>query len=341
MAGLVDRIKNDVKKAGTSKGKFMYFRPDTKVRIRFLQDMDDGLELVFHDSFEKSINVPCQEVFGRSCDYCDNGDVRTRTQYCWSVWDYEAKEVKLFMFAVNNFTPIPALMAMFDNYTTITDRDYVVSVTGKGTGKSYSVIPMDKVRFRNDKAKPYSEKAILKMLDKAFPCDGSKDDEDDHHSKKRPAAKSKVKSKPADDSWSDDEDSLPDTEELEEMKPSKLYSLCRERDIEVAAKKSVEYYVEKLEEWRLDHEDEPKDGHEDESEDDYDDGQDWGDEDDDEVSDYSKMSVKELYTLCKERSIKVEPRKVAKYYIKQLEEYDNAQDDWGDEDEEDNWGDED
>ena len=33
----------------------MYFRPDTKVRIRFLQDMDDGLELVFHDSFEKSL----------------------------------------------------------------------------------------------------------------------------------------------------------------------------------------------------------------------------------------------------------------------------------------------
>ena len=165
MAGLVDRIKNDVKRAGTNKGKFMYFRPDTKIRIRFLQDMDDGLELVFHDSFEKSVNVPCQEVFGRSCDYCEDDELRTRTQYCWSVWDYEAKEVKLFMFAVNNFTPIPALMAMFENYGTITDRDYVVSVSGKGIGKSYSVIPMDKVRFRNDKAKPYSEKSVLKMLE--------------------------------------------------------------------------------------------------------------------------------------------------------------------------------
>lgn len=270
MAGLVDQIKNDVKKAGTNKGKFMYFRPDIKIRIRFLQDMDDGLELVFHDSFEKSINVPCQEVFGRSCDYCDSDGVRTRSQYCWSVWDYEAKEVKLFMFAVNNFTPIPALMAMYDNYGTITDRDYVISVSGKGTSKSYSVIPMDKVRFRNDKAKPYSEKAVMKMLDKAFPCDGSdEDDEDERPARKKSTSKSKAKSKQAeDDGWNEDEDSLPSTDELEEMKPQKLYNLCRERDIEVASKKSVEYYVDKLEEWRLDHEEEV--------EDDYDDDQDWG-----------------------------------------------------------------
>lgn len=332
MAGLVDRIKNDVKRAGTNKGKFMYFRPDIKVRIRFLQDMDDGLELLFHDSFEKSVNVPCQEVFGRSCDYCEDDELRTRTQYCWSVWDYEAKEVKLFMFAVNNFTPIPALMAMFENYGTITDRDYVVSVSGKGISKSYSVIPMDKVRFRNDKAKPYSEKSILKMLDKAFPCDSSNsdDDEDDRPSKRRPASKVKSKSKQDDDSgWNEDEDSLPATEDLEEMKPQKLYNLCRERDIEVASKRSVDYYVEKLEEWRLDHEEV--------DDDDYDDDQDWGDED--EVPDYSEMSVKELYNLCKERSIKVEPKKVAKYYISQLEEYDAAQDDWGDEDEEDDWED--
>lgn len=331
MAGLVDRIKNDVKRAGTNKGKFIYFRPDVKVRIRFLQDMDDGLELLFHDSFEKSVNVPCQEVFGRSCDYCEDDELRTRTQYCWSVWDYEAKEVKLFMFAVNNFTPIPALMAMFENYGTITDRDYVVSVSGKGISKSYSVIPMDKVRFRNDKAKPYSEKSILTMLDKAFPCDSSNgDDEDDRPSKRRPASKVKSKSKQDDDSgWNEDEDLLPVTEDLEEMKPQKLYNLCKERDIEVASKKSVDYYVEKLEEWRLDHEEV--------DDDDYDDDQDWGDED--EVPDYSEMSVKELYALCKERSIKVEPKKVAKYYIKQLEEYDAAQDDWGDEDDEDDWED--
>ena len=47
------------------------------------------------------------------------------------------------------------------------------------------------------------------------------------------------------------------------------------------------------------------------------------------------MSSQELYKLCKERKIDVEARKPAKYYIKQLEDYDKAQDDWGDDEDED------
>ena len=255
----------------------------------------------------------------------------------WSVWNYETNEVQLFMFPVNNCSPIPALMAMYDNYSTITDRDYVISVSGKQQNKTYSVVPMDKVRFRNEKAKPFSEKAILKMLDKAYPCDAvSSDDDDEDEAPKKRQSKSAVEksSKKQDEDWGDD-DKLPSTEELEEMSAQKLYNLCRERDIDVAIKKKVEYYVDKLEQWRLDHEDEGE-----ESDDDYD-----ADEEqkDDEAPDYSEMSAQELYKLCKERSIKVDPKKNAGYYIKQLEEYDKAQDDWGDEEESDNdeWEDED
>lgn len=338
MAGLVDSIKNDVKKAGTNKSKFIYFREGQKQRVRFLVDMDDGMEVKFHDSFERGINVPCQELFGRDCPYCEDDGVRTRSQYVWSVYNYETKEVQLFMFPVNNCSPIPALMAMYENYGTITDRDYVISVSGKQQNKTFSVVPMDKVRFRNDKAKPFADKAILKMLDKAYPCDASSDDDDDEDDYK-PAKKSKggkKQSKAQDEDWGDD-DKLPPTEELEEMSAQKLYNLCRERDIDVATKKKVEYYVDKLEQWRLDHEDEDE-----EPDDDYDDDQDWGDEEEDEAPDYSEMSAQELYKLCKERDIKVAPKKNAKYYIKQLEEYDKAQDDWGDEEEsdDDEWEDE-
>lgn len=52
------------------------------------------------------------------------------------------------------------------------------------------------------------------------------------------------------------------------------------------------------------------------------------------------MSARELYKLCKERGLDVAPKKSEKYYIKQLEEYDEAQDDWGDDEEEDDWEDE-
>ena len=279
--GLVDKIKSDVKKSGQNKGKFIFFREGQKTRIRFLTDMDDGMEVTFHDSFERSVNVPCQDLFGRGCPYCEEDGLRTRSQYIWSVYDYEAKEVKLFMFPVNNCSPIPGLMAMFENYGTITDRDYVISVSGKQQNKTFSCVPMDKVKFRNEKAKPYSEKAILKMLDKAFPCDESDEDEDDEEvttKKRAPKSTGKKSSR------------KPEPEE-----------------------------------------DEDDDYDEDESCD--------GDDDEDEV-DYSEMSAQELYKLCKEREIKVQPKKPAKFYIKQLEEYDKAQDDWGeDEDDEDEWED--
>ena len=278
--GLVDKIKADVKKSGQNKSKFIYFREGTKQRIRFLNDMDDGMEVTFHDSFAESINVPCQEHFGRSCPYCDDENLRTRSQYIWSVWNYETKEVQLFMFPVNNCSPIPALMAMYENYGTITDRDYVISVSGKQQNKTFSVVPMDKVKFRNEKAKPYSEKSILKMLDKAFPCDDNDEEDEDEVPKKRaPKSTSDKKSR----------------------------------------------------------KNEPE---EDEDDDDYDADEDWEDNESEDTLDYSEMSAKELYQLCKEREIKVAPKKPAKYYINQLEEYDKAHEDWEDEDDED-WEDED
>lgn len=277
--GLVDKIKADAKKSGSNKGKFIYFREGTKLRVRFLQDMDDGMEVTFHDSYEQGINVPCQEHFGRSCPYCEDESIRTRSQYIWSVWNYEAKEVQLFMFPVNNCSPIPALMAMYENYGTLCDRDYVISVSGKQTTKSYSVVPMDKVKFRNEKAKAYSEAQVLKMLDKAWPCE---------------------------DSDSDDED---EEDEAPKRKADKKAS-------KVNTKKPV---------------------------DDDDEDDDWGDDDTDETPDYSEMSAKELFKLCKERGIDVKPKKPEKFYIKQLEEYDKAQDDWGDDDDydDDEWEDED
>lgn len=275
---LIDKIKADVKKGGQNKRKFTYFKEGQKQRIRFLQDMDEGMEIPFHDSYELGINVPCQELFDRECPYCDDESLRTRNQYVWSVYNYEAKEVQLFMYAVNNCTPIPALMAMYENYGTLTDRDYVISVTGKAQNKTYSVVPMDKVKFRNAKAKPYSNKAVLQMIDKAYPCEGTEDEEEDE------APKRKKKK---------------------------------------ASKKPVKKVVEEPEE-----------------ENDYDGEEEWEEAEESE-NDYSSMTPLKLYKLCKEREIEAEKKKPAKYYINLLEEYDNAQEDWGDaeedEDSEDEW----
>lgn len=278
---LVDKIKSDVKKSGSNKGKILFVREGTKVRIRFLNDMEDGLEIPFHDNYTKGITpVPCQEVFGRNCPYCDeDADVRTRSQYVWSVYDYEAKEVKLFMYPVNNCSPIPAIMSMYENYGTLTDRDYVISVTGARQNKTFSVVPMDKVKFRNPKAKPYSKSAVLKIIDKAYPVDTDVDEEED-----------------------DEEEYIQNTKKRPPKSNAKSKSMVVE----------------------------------DNDEDDWDE-----EEGGEETPDYEEMSPKELFKLCKERGIKVQPKKPQKYYIKQLEEYDQAQDDWGDEEGEDEWEDDD
>lgn len=275
--GLLDKIKNDAKKSGQNKSKFIYFREGQKQRIRFLQDMDEGMEIVFHDSFEQGINVPCQELFGRECEYCNDSSLRTRSQYCWSVWNYETSEVQLFMFAVNNCSPVPALVSMYEAYGTLLDRDYVISVSGKQQNKTFSVVPMDKVKFRNTKAKPYSKKAVLQFIDKAWPSDDEPDEDDD-----------------------------------EDYTPKKKQSK--------SAKKTRDDY---------------------DVEDDYDEDVDVDDEDEDDDNDYESMSAKELFQLCKKRKIDAMPKKSQKYYIKLLEEYDEAQSDWGDdEDEDDEWEDE-
>ena len=238
---LVNDIKNQVKKSGSNKGKFLYFKSGTKIRVRFLSDMEEGFKFSFHDSFDKGINVPCQEVFGRDCPHCDDDDLRTRDQYCWSVWDYDAKEVKLLLAPVNNCSPIPALVAMYDTYGTLTDRDYVITKQGQQQTTTYSVVPMDKVKFRNEKAKALSESKVLSLLDKAFPCD---EGEDDDAPKKKKAPKKTQEKKSRD--WEDDEDEAEEID-YEEMSAKELYALCKEIDPKVAPKKSKEYYIDILE----------------------------------------------------------------------------------------------
>lgn len=262
--GLLDKIKQDAKNAGGNKGKFFYVKDGDKRRIRFLEDMDDGKEIVFHDSFEANINVPCRENFGKDCPYCNEEGLRTRTMYAWSVWDYDAKEVKIFMYAMNNCSPIGALAAAYETYGTLTDRDYIISCTGKQKDKQMAALPMDKQKFRNDKAKPFSQKAFLEILDKAYPDEYSDEDNEPKMKKKSSAAKANKKAEEV------DEDDVPD---LPFSSPS-----------------------------------------------------------DDE---YSDMSAKELFKLCKERDIECEPKKPAAFYAELLRENDKAEDDWGDDDEED------
>ena len=264
--GLVDDIKNQVKKSGTNKGKFLYFKSGTKVRVRFLDDMEDGHKVKFHDSYTAGINVPCQETFDRECTYCDDDELRTRDQYAWSVGDYDAKEVKILMAPVNQCSPVPALVSMYEAYGTLCDRDYVITKSGQQQSTTFSVVPMDKAKFRNEKAKALSESAFLKTLDKAFPCEDEDDDDDYEEEAPKKKSSKKKKPEPEDDEWEDDDNEAID---YYEMSPKELYKLCKERDIDVVAKKPAKYYITKLE----DDDSKTEDGWDDEEDEDE-----WGED---------------------------------------------------------------
>lgn len=296
--GVLDNIKNDMLKSGQNSKDFVYIKEGTKKRLRFLQDMEDALEIVFHDSFALSVNVPCKEsLFGKSCEYCEEEDLRTRTQYVWSVWDYDDNAVKLFMFPVNNCTPLPSLAVMYQTYGTITDRDYMFTTTGKTKDKSYTVIPMDKAKFRNAKAKPFSEKAVKDRVAKKYPYPDN------------------------------DDDNVTDVSDYDDMKPKELYELCVERGLEAEKKKLASYYINLL----VENDRVTDDWGDDDNTDD-----DWDEDEEDTSADYEGLSAKELFNMCKERNIKAQTKQKEKYYIELLVESDKAgggdedPDDWED-----------
>mgnify|MGYP001623911642 CR=1 FL=1 len=272
--GLFDKIKGDIQKSGTNRGKFLYLKEGDKIRVRFLTDMEDGLEVVFHDSYALGVNVPCQEAFGRECKYCEDQDLRTRSQYVWSVYDYEAEEVKLLMAPVNQCSPVPQIAAVYESYGTLTDRDYEIKRQGKGQNTTYTVLPLEKKVFRNKKVKPLSEQSILKIIDKAYPdeeTDYTDEDEEETKTKTKKKPETKQRSKMSkyvnvpeevgEDDWGEEEEQEND---YESMKPVDLYKLCKERDISCKPKKSKEYYIDLLTEA---------------DEEDSEDEDDWGDDD--------------------------------------------------------------
>lgn len=254
--GLVNDIKGDIKKSGSNKSKVIYVKTGEKVRIRFLQDMNYGIKLVFHDSYDKGINSICAQELGEECSMCGDETLRTRHQYAWCVWDYEAKEVKILLAPVNNCSPIPALVDMHETYDTILDRDYVLKKSGAGMSTSFSAVPLDKVKFKNKAAKVMTEKAILEILSKAYPNDDIEDEDDDEPEKSK-KSKGKPKTKKIEEEEIDDEDDdfedeveVEDEEvDYEDMSVKELYRLCKERKIKCKPRKEDIYYIDLLEDY--------------------------------------------------------------------------------------------
>lgn len=262
---LLDAIKNDINRSSSGNFSLLFKlrEPGQKCRIRFLDDFEDALPVVFHDKWN-GFNHPCLEQYGKDCPNCDNPEGRTSTSYYWNIYNYETKKEELFGFKANKASPIPALVAVYEMIGDLTTQDLVIQRNGDGTNTTYTVLPTGKeIPFRK-KAKKMSEKAIMKFLYETFneygddyEADDYDDEEDDiadaatkKKSSNKPAAK-KGKPNPHyeedEDFEEDDEQEKPDYDYYN-MTLKELRAECKKRGLKVLRDDDEYDLTEKLEE---------------------------------------------------------------------------------------------
>lgn len=296
---ILNDIKQEAKKGGSALGKIFWVKSDDKRRVRFITDFEDAVKIPWLNCWDKNINCPNPNFFGKNNPYENDDGVKDSYMYMWQVYDYDSNEVKPFLYKPNQCSPIPHLAVMFETYETICDRDYVINCSGSGTTRTMPVVAMDKAKFRQ-KVKPLSTSAIKKIISEAYQdnLQGAADDDEteDYTTMKASELYSLCKERDIDDvkfkqpksyyvklleQWdidneeddgytSDQDDDWDDeeTQDYESMKPQELYKLCKERKIECKPKKSKQYYIDLLE------------FEEEEDDDDWDD-EEWEDDDDD------------------------------------------------------------
>ena len=178
MGNLVSELKKKIAQSGTSKREVLFFAPDESKRVRFLQEFDTGYSFQFHSDFNAKIFTLCLDQDDHEdCKLC-NEQIPIQENFAWTVWDYDSNSVKIILTKATGVSPIPAFIEMYEEFGTIMDRDYKIKKVGKGTGSSFTVTPLDKSRFRQ-KAKPYTESQIEKILKESFKYEENNDDEEE------------------------------------------------------------------------------------------------------------------------------------------------------------------
>lgn len=199
---LIKAMKERIAKSGANKKEILYFGKDAVKRIRFLQELDKGFQFQFHNDWSAGIFELCKDPEDHeNCKLCEDG-IGLQDNFVWSVWDYDSGSVRLLQFKATGVTPVPAFIEMFEEFGTITDRDYKVKKVGQGQGGSFVVTPLDKERFKNSKAKPYTYKQVKEIMEKAWVSkdldtddEDEDEEEDDEVDTKKKASKGKGKKK--------------------------------------------------------------------------------------------------------------------------------------------------
>lgn len=192
MGSLIKEMKDRIAKSGANKKEILYFGKDAVKRIRFLQELDKGFKFEFHNDWSAGIFELCKDPEDHeNCKLCEDG-ISLQDNFVWCVWDYDSNSVRLLQFKATGITPVPAFIEMYEEFGTITDRDYKIKKVGQGQGGSFVVTPLDKERFSNSKAKAMSEKAVREVMEKAWvskDVSADTDDDDEEEEEEKPSKK--------------------------------------------------------------------------------------------------------------------------------------------------------
>ena len=209
---VLDAIKREINKSnnGAFRNFFRIRESGAKVRVRFLQNFEDCTQIVFHDKWN-AFNHPCLEQYGKDCPNCNNPEARTNTLYCWNVYNYESKQVELFLYKANKATPIFSLMSLYEVLGDITQQDIVVQRNGTGTSTTYQCTAVPKTSKFDKNVKIFSEKKILALCLEAFnritdESDSDDDDDEEETVNTRRITKSPAKKKSKSVLIEDDDD---------------------------------------------------------------------------------------------------------------------------------------
>ena len=217
---LIKDMKDRIARSGANKKEIIYFAPDSVKRIRFLEELDEGKMFQFHSDYEAHIFELCKDPEDHeNCSLC-NDDISILEQYAWSVWDYDSNAVRILCTKATGVSPIPALIELYEEYGTLKDRDIKIKKVGKGVGSSFTVTPLDKSRFRNEKAKPYTEKQLRDIFLKAYVSNSDSNEEEDEEEEVKETKKKTTKKKEK------KEPTL--REKYEELTFSELKNICLE-----------------------------------------------------------------------------------------------------------------
>lgn len=180
-------LKQSLKKSGGGKG-FIKFIGDEGLTVRFLTEPEDWYSYDEHYDPGLKTSYPCIEG---ECPGCEQ-DLRRSSKYLAIVVnraDDKVESLKLPKSLANR------LVAKFDKYETLMDRDFELSRAGSGLDTEYDVDAEPVSKFPHSKYEeqmPDLEEVLQAAWDQAF-GDDDDDDEDDEPPRRRGVTKKATK----------------------------------------------------------------------------------------------------------------------------------------------------